>query len=167
MIWIILIFICVSVIAIFSLPYLLITRTELPKPSGKWQVGTQDLTWDKIDRSQTNIIAKVWYPTNDQFGKSSNYIDRLGRVFANAATMNLLYKLIFWLLQRVTTSPAWIDAMPIDAPDGLPIVLFSPGFGGINYLGTFYALEFASHGFIGQFKSEVQGCYTGIEKNTS
>jgi Platelet-activating factor acetylhydrolase, isoform II len=146
--WIILIFICVGAIAIFSLPYVLITRTKLPQPSGKWQVGTQDLTWDKIDQSQTDIIAKIWYPTNDKFGKSSNYIDRLGGVFADAVTMNLLYKLIFWLLRRVTTSPASIDAMPIDSPDGLPIILFSPGFGGINYLGSFYALEFASHGFI-------------------
>jgi Platelet-activating factor acetylhydrolase, isoform II len=146
--WSILVFICVGLIAIFSLPYVLITRTELPQPSGKWQVGTQDLTWDKIDQSQADIIAKVWYPTNDRSGKSGDYIDRLGGVFAEAAMMNLLYKLIFWLLRRVTTSPTFIDAMPINDPDGLPTILFSPGFGGINYLGTFYALEFASHGFI-------------------
>jgi hypothetical protein len=148
MMWIFLIFICVGAIAIFALPYVLISRTELSQPSGKWQVGTQDITWDTPDQSQIGILAKVWYPTNDQSGKSSNYIDRLGRVFADSATMNFLYKLIFWLLRRVTTSPASIDAIPIDSPDGLPIILFSPGFGGINYLGSFYALEFASHGFI-------------------
>ena len=122
--WIILILICVGVITIVSLPYVLITRTELPKPSGKWQVGTQDMTWDKIDQSQTDIIAKVWYPTNDQYGKNSNYIDRLGRVFADTATINLFYKLIFWLLRRVTNSPALIDATPVDSPGGLPIILF-------------------------------------------
>jgi Platelet-activating factor acetylhydrolase, isoform II len=147
-IWIPLTFICVGAIAIFALPYVLIARTQLPQPSGKWQVGTQDLTWDTPDLSQTDIIAKVWYPTNDRSGKSSPYIDRLGRVFADVAAINLSFKLIFWLLRRVTTSPATIDAMPIDLPNGLPIILFSPGFGGINYLGTFYALEFASHGFI-------------------
>ncbi len=146
--WILLIFIFLGAVAIFALPYVLIARTELPQPSGKWQVGTQDLTWDTPDRSQTDIIAKVWYPTNDQSGKSSPYIDRVGRVFADGTAINLSFKLIFWLLRRVTTSPASIDAMPIDRPDGLPIILFSPGFGGINYLGTFYALEFASHGFI-------------------
>jgi Platelet-activating factor acetylhydrolase, isoform II len=154
--WIFLLFICVGTIAIFALPYILIAQTELPQPSGRWQVGTQDLTWDTPDslserlrqRSHTNIIAKVWYPTNDRSGKNSHYIDRIGRVFSDVTAINLSYKLIFWLLQRVTTSPASIDAMPIDLPDGLPIILFSPGFGGINYLGTFYALEFASHGFI-------------------
>jgi dienelactone hydrolase len=146
--WILLIFICVGAIAIFGLPYVLISRTELSQPSGKWQVGTQDLTWDTPDLSQTGIIAKVWYPTNDRSGKNSHYIDRIGRVFSDVTAINLSYKLIFWLLRRVTASPASIDAMPINCPDGLPIILFSPGFGGINYLGTFYALEFASHGFI-------------------
>jgi Platelet-activating factor acetylhydrolase, isoform II len=147
MMWIILIVICVGAIAIFALPHVLIARTELPKPSGKWQVGTTDITWDTPDRSQIGIIAKVWYPTNDRSSNSSLYIDRLGRVFSDATAINLTYKIIFWLLKRVT-SPALTNAIPINHPDGLPIILFSPGFGGINYLGTFYALEFASHGFI-------------------
>ena len=132
MIWIILIFICVGAIAIFALPYVLISRTELPQPSGKWQVGTQDLTWDAPNRSHTDIIAKVWYPTNDRSASSSPYIDRIGRVFSDVTAINLSYKLIFWLLRRVATSPASINAIPIDRPDGLPIILFSPGFGGIN-----------------------------------
>jgi dienelactone hydrolase len=148
MMWIILILICLGVIAIFALPYVLIARTELPQPSGIYQVGTTDITWDTPDRSQTGIIVKVWYPTNDKFGKNSSYIDRLGKKFSDTIAINLLYKLIFWLFQRVTTSPALLNAIPVDHPDGLPMILFSPGFGGINYFGTFYALEFASHGFI-------------------
>jgi predicted dienelactone hydrolase len=148
MMWILLLSICVGAIAVVALPYVLIARTELPQPSGKWRVGTQNLTWDAPDLSHAGIIAKVWYPTDDRSHKSSPYIDRLGRVFADPTAINLLYKFIFWLLRRVTTSPASIDAIPIDSSDGLPTILFSPGFGGINYLGTFYALEFASHGFI-------------------
>ena len=31
---------------------------------------------------------------------------------------------------------------------GCPVVLFSPGFQSMNFLNTFYALEFASHGFM-------------------
>jgi Platelet-activating factor acetylhydrolase, isoform II len=148
MMWIILIFICVGMIAIFALPYVLITRTEFPQPSGKWQVGTTDITWNTPDLSQTDIIAKVWYPTNDRSASSSPYLDRIGRVFSDVTAINLSYKLIFWLLRRVAISPASINAIPIDRPEGLPIILFSPEFGGINYLGTFYALEFASNGFI-------------------
>ncbi len=54
--WIIVAAICIGVIAIFALPHVLITRTELPQPSGKWSVGTQDLAWDQVDRSHTIAI---------------------------------------------------------------------------------------------------------------
>ncbi|MFM2303224.1 MAG: hypothetical protein RLZZ135_631, partial [Cyanobacteriota bacterium] len=97
---------------------------------------------------QTGIIAKVWYPTNNRSGKNSPYIGKLGGTFSDSIAFNLSYKFIFWLLRHVRTSPAFINATLIHHPDGLPIILFSPSFGGINYLGTFYALEFASHGFI-------------------
>jgi Platelet-activating factor acetylhydrolase, isoform II len=146
--WMLLIFICVGTIAMFALPYVLIARTKLPQPSGKYQVGTTDITWDAPNLSHSGIIAKVWYPTDDRSGENSPYIDRLGKVFADTTAINLSYKLIFWLFQRVNTSPALLNAIPIDRSDGLPTILFSPGFGGINYLSTFYALEFASHGFV-------------------
>ncbi len=145
--WIILIFICVGAIAIFALPYLLITRTELPQPSGKWQVGTTEIDWDTPDRSQTGIIAKVWYPTDDRFNKNSPYIGKIGRIFTDSIVLNIIYKLIFRLLRHVS-SPALINATASRIPDGFPVVLISPSWTGINYMGTFYALEFASHGFV-------------------
>jgi hypothetical protein len=146
--WILFIFICACTIAIFALPYLPIARTKLPQPSGKWQVGTTDITWDTPDRSHTDIIAKLWYPTDDRSGQNSPYIGKLNGFFSDSIALNLSYKLIFWLFRHVRTSPAVTNATPIHQPDGLPPILFSPGFGGINYLGTFYALEFASYGFI-------------------
>lgn len=45
-------------------------------------------------------------------------------------------------------TPSEINAMLAQSQDGFPVILLSPGFGGINFLNTFYALEFASHGFI-------------------
>jgi predicted dienelactone hydrolase len=144
---IILISICIGAIAIFALPYVLISRTKLPQPSGKWQVGTTDITWDAPDRSQTGIIAKVWYPTNDRSGKNSPYIGELGNDFTDSFVLNIIYKLIFRLLRHVS-SPALINAAPSQISDNFPVVLFSPCWTGINYMGTFYALEFASHGFV-------------------
>jgi hypothetical protein len=146
--WIFFIFICACTIAIFALPYISLARTELPQPSGKWPVGTTDITWDAPDRSHADIIAKVWYPTDDRSGKNSPYIGKLNGFFSDSIALNLSYKLIFWLFRHVRTSPALTNATPIHHPGGLPLILFSPGFGGINYLGAFYALEFASHGFI-------------------
>ncbi len=135
-------------IAIFALPHLIFSKNTLPQPSGKWQVGTTDIDWDAPNSTYRGIIAKVWYPTEEQSGINSPYIDRIGRVFADGIVINIVYKLIFLLLQRISPTPAFIHAAPLQTPGGLPVVLFSPGFGGINYLGTFYALEFASHGFM-------------------
>jgi hypothetical protein len=142
------ILICVIAIAIFALPYLLIPKNVLPQPSGQWQVGTSEIAWKSPDYPRTEIIANVWYPTAEQSGINSPYLHQLGRDFADPIATNLVYKLIFSLLRRVSTIPVFINATPLQTSDGLPIVLFSPGFGGINYFGTFYALEFASHGFI-------------------
>jgi dienelactone hydrolase len=134
-------------IAIFALPYLIISTNTLPQPSGKWQVGTTDIDWD-APNYPSGIIAKVWYPTDEYSGVKSPYIDRIGRVFADGIVINTVYKLIFLLFRRISTTPAFINTAPIATLGGLPVVLFSPGFGGINYFGTFYALEFASHGFM-------------------
>jgi Platelet-activating factor acetylhydrolase, isoform II len=68
-----LIFACAIVILIFILPYWLIPANPFSEPSGKWQVGTTDLIWDKPDLS--GIIAKVWYPTDVKNNTSAPYID--------------------------------------------------------------------------------------------
>jgi dienelactone hydrolase len=142
------ILICIVAIAILVLPYIIIKRNVFPQPSGQWQVGTSEIDWKSLDYPETRIIANVWYPTAEKSGIYSPYIHKIGRNFTDSIATNLVYKLISSLLRRVSTTPAFTNATPIQTPDGLPIVLFSPGFGGINYLGTFYALEFASQGFV-------------------
>lgn len=143
-----LILICILAIAIFILPYLLIPQNTLPQPSGKWQVGASEIVWESPDYPQVGIIAKVWYPTDEKVGVKSPYLSNISGDFSEKISVNLLYSLIFALLQRVSTIPAFINATPVQILNTLPVILFSPGFGGINSLGTFYALEFASHGFI-------------------
>ena len=135
-------------ILIFILPYLLISATPFSQPSGEWHVGTSNLIWDKPDLP--GIIAKVWYPTDVKHNTLSPYIDNIDLTFsALTAGMNLLFKFIFnkryfdWI-----QIPASIGAIPANSDDGFPVILFSPGLGGISFLNTFYALEFASHGFI-------------------
>jgi Platelet-activating factor acetylhydrolase, isoform II len=143
-----LIFACAIVILIFILPYWLIPANPFSEPSGKWQVGTTDLIWDKPDLS--GIIAKAWYPTDVKNNTSAPYIDNIDLTLsALTAGMNPLFKLIFnkRYLNRIRT-PVSIDAIPANSPNGFPVILFSPGLAAINFLNTFYALEFASHGFI-------------------
>lgn len=140
----------VSIIGIFLFPWL-ISAKPFPQPTGQWQVGTSELLWNRggISPSDPAIISKVWYPTNNQNGINSPYLERMGRTFSPKITLNLFYSLIFskFLLGRVGATPAFVNAAP-ESLDGFPLVLFSPGLTGINSLNTFYALEFASHGFI-------------------
>ena len=137
---ILLVIIFILTIAIFTLPYLLFSIGELPQGSGTWQIGTTNITWDTPDRSRTGIIAKIWYPTDDRSNSNSPYIGKLGRAFTDSIVLNIIYKLIFRLLRHVS-SPALINAVPSQIFDNFPVVLFSPCWTGINYMGTFYAFR--------------------------
>jgi dienelactone hydrolase len=128
-------------IGIVSLSFWLIPAHPLPSPSGQWRVGTTEMTWDSP--SHIGIIAKIWYPTNATTGINSPYVDHIDRITDWPTS---LLKFIF---RRITT-PAFINATLISAatPAGFPLILLSPALGAINLIYTFYALEFASHGFI-------------------
>lgn len=134
-------------IGIFLLPYWLIKTHPFLQPSGEWNVGISELIWDAPNRS--GIIAKIWYPTNDRQDIYSPYIDKIDRILAVMTTeINPFFKFILkFYLSRITT-PSFTNAKPIQFEDGCPVILFSPGFASIDFLNTFYALEFASHGFI-------------------
>ncbi|BAZ46043.1 hypothetical protein NIES4102_30710 [Chondrocystis sp. NIES-4102] len=134
------------IIVIFLIPYWLIAANPFPKPSGQWKIGTSNLIWNLP--SYPGIIAKIWYPTSDLHHSYSPYIDNLERTITAITTgLNPLSKLILnkLYLGRIRT-PSSTNAILADQ-ESFPVILLSPGFGGVN-LNTFYALEFASYGFI-------------------
>ena len=138
---------CLTVV-VFLLPYGLISANPFPRPSGQWPVGSSDFIWNLPTHS--GIIAKIWYPSNAKNHSSSPYIDHLGLTLsAITAGLGPLSRLIFnkFYLGRIQI-PSEVDATLAERQGNFPIILFSPGFGGINFLNSFYALEFASHGFI-------------------
>ncbi len=138
--------IIIVIIGIIALPYWLIPTHPFPQPSGQWQVGKSDLIWDTP--SQSGIIAKVWYPTNRNLVTDSSYLGKIGKTFSKNLVVNLLFKLIFsHLLLGHIRIPASIDTALSQSQPNFSVVLFSSGLG-TNFLNSFYALEFASHGFI-------------------
>lgn len=142
-----LIFVCAILTIIFISPYLLISANPFSEPSGKWSVGTTDLIWDKPDLS--GIVAKIWYPTEIKNNIPAPYIDRIDSILsALTAGKTPLYKFIFKLYLARIRTPVTREAILGDIPDGFPVILLSPGFGFLNVINTFYALEFASHGAI-------------------
>jgi dienelactone hydrolase len=138
---------CIAVV-VFRVPYGLISANPFPTPSGQWKVGTSDFIWNLPNHS--GIIAKIWYPSSSKQDIHSPYIDYLDRTLSAITTeLSPLSKLILnkRYLGRIQ-APSAINATLAQSQDGFPVILFSPGFGGVNFLNTFYALEFASHGFI-------------------
>ena len=136
------------IVVVFLLPYGLISANPFPKPSGQWQVGTSNFIWNLP--SYSGIIAKIWYPSNTKHHSCSPYIDYLDQTLsAMTAGLNPLSKLILnkFYLGRIQ-APSEINATLAYRQDAFPTILLSPGFGGVNFLNSFYALEFASHGFI-------------------
>jgi dienelactone hydrolase len=136
------------IVVVFLLPYWLISANPFPTPSGQWKVGTSNFIWNLP--SHSGIIAKIWYPSSTKPDSHSPYIDDLDRTLSVMTTgLSPLSKLILnrLYLGRIQV-PSTINATLAEGQDGFPIILLSPGFGGVNFLNTFYALEFASHGFI-------------------
>ena len=142
-------------IIIFLLPYWIIPTAKFPQPTGQWSVGTSDIIWDTPQ--QAGIMAQVWYPTDVQSTGRSPCLSQ--RRFSKGEApptnlaanklLNLFFRLIFsksWF-GRITT-PTAVNVIPSHCSEGFPVVLFSPGFGGSISINTFYALEFASHGFM-------------------
>lgn len=144
----ILILLVCFIVVLILLPYGLISANPFPKPSGRWLVGTSNFIWNLP--SHSGIIAKIWYPSSTKHYICSPYIDSLNRTLsAMTAGLSPLSKLILnkFYLGRIKV-PSEINATLAQGQDGFPTILLSPGLGGVNFLNSFYALEFASHGFI-------------------
>ena len=124
---------------------------HLPKPTGKYTVGTQDIhlklnreeiiTENKNDHRE--FMIKVWYPSQEQSGKRDKYVDKAGRTgFAvkyglPAFTMNYLDYIKTYVYQNISI-----------AKGAFPVLVFSHGYH--SKANGYYSLltEIASQGYI-------------------
>ena len=128
-------------IGLVFLPYGLISANPFPEPSGHWKVGTSDLIWHLP--SYSGIIAKIWYPSSTEQESHSPYIDYLDRTLSIITKgLSPFFKLILnrFYLGRIQT-PSSINATLALSQNDFPIILLSPGFGGVNFLNTFLCLR--------------------------
>ncbi|SNR17527.1 Carboxylic ester hydrolase family protein [Tenacibaculum jejuense] len=134
----------------FLLPSLL-PIFKLPKTTGAYKVGTQDLFLKtnreeiitSITTDKRELTIKVWYPSNDKKGTKDYYIDKAGRYgFAKKyglpnSTFNYLNKIETEVYKNINV-----------AEEKFPVLIFSHGYH--SKANGYYALlsEIASHGFI-------------------
>ncbi len=129
---------------------------HLPALTGSYQVGTT--SYDFVDPSRDDIyapeptdkrelIAKVWYPSVAVSGATpAPYLDQ---ALARAVAPGFCFSpdnfiALTSLIQTHANSVAAVST----AKSSYPVLLFSPGFGGLPEVYTFLAEELASHGYI-------------------
>ena len=133
-----------AVVAALALPV-----PRFPAPSGPFAVGTTTAQWADPDRDGRIVVAQLWYPAAASDAPGAQY---LGRTEAEASTVagamaeNLgVPGFLFDAIPRAR-SHAVPDAAPVDRR--FPIVLFSPGSGGVRGQDTAWAEELASRGYL-------------------
>ncbi|MFF4378364.1 alpha/beta hydrolase family protein [Kitasatospora sp. NPDC001547] len=134
----------------------------LPEPTGRFAVGTRVVQWTDPERPETatpepgdrrTVVVQLWYPAQ-RSPAGAQRARYLGRTEQEART-------VAGALARYSGLPGFlVDGVPrahghavVDAPvagDGgrFPVVLFSPGLGGVRTQNTAWAEELASHGYV-------------------
>ncbi|MFJ7209160.1 alpha/beta hydrolase family protein [Streptomyces sp. NPDC098789] len=133
-----------------------------PEPSGDYAVGTRVVQWTDPSRPETftpdphdlrTVVVQLWYPARDS-PAGAQRAQYLGRTEHEARTVSRA------LARGVGLPDFLIDGVPrartrsvFDAPVAggggrFPVVLFSPGSGGVRTQNTAWAEELASHGYV-------------------
>lgn len=124
---------------------------ELPPPSGSFGVGIATLQWDTgapevltANPADTRVlVVELWYPT-EATGPGKPYLASSTISDALATQAGLPGFLLDGLVHG--SSNAIADAPRADGT--FPLVLFSPGLGGLRTQNSAWAEDLASHGYI-------------------
>jgi hypothetical protein len=126
---------------------------DLPKPTGKFHVGSQVFTWTDPSRPETltslpgdlrEVVAQAWYPTDVTTGRPTKYLGAGG----DTAVTPGLPPGFFRRYDDHTVTHA-LDEVPVSGTRGRwPVLLFSPGLGVARQSYTALLIEVASRGYV-------------------
>ncbi|QQC87317.1 alpha/beta hydrolase family protein [Streptomyces alfalfae] len=153
---------CVGLIAAGPVAAWAFPVPVFPEPSGDFAVGTRVVQWTDPHRPETatadphdrrTVVVQLWYPARKS-PAGAQRAQYLGRTKHEA-------HIVAGALARHVGLPGFlVDGVPsartrsvFNAPvaDGggrFPVVLFSPGLGGVRTQNTAWAEELASHGYV-------------------
>ncbi len=122
-------------------------KNQLPKPSGKYLVGIDYLSFtdksrkelfDNSDLSYREITVKIWYPT-DKKGEFARYLENAQLIIENFNFPETYRNLLSNSFKGVPVS---------NAEKTFPVLIFSHGWGEHFSQNTILMEELASHGYI-------------------
>ncbi|MFJ8621905.1 alpha/beta hydrolase family protein [Kitasatospora sp. NPDC093550] len=153
---------CVGLIATAPVAAWAFPVPRFPEPTGEFAVGTRVVQWTDQGRPETftadpddrrTVVVQLWYPARKSPADTPR-AQYLGRTEEEARTVSEALArgvgLPGFLVDGVPRahSHAVFDA-PVDGGGGrFPVVLFSPGSGGVRTQNTAWAEELASHGYL-------------------
>ncbi|MEU2876129.1 hypothetical protein [Streptomyces sp. NPDC007070] len=153
---------CVALIATGPVAAWAFPVPVFPEPSGRFAVGTQVVQWTDPRRPESftadphdrrTVVVQLWYPARKS-PAGARRAQYLGRTQDEARTVSDA------LARQVGLPGFLVDGVPrartrsvFDAPVAggrgrFPLVLFSPGSGGVRTQNTAWAEELASHGYV-------------------
>ncbi|MFE7564775.1 alpha/beta hydrolase family protein [Kitasatospora sp. NPDC057500] len=133
-----------------------------PEPTGRFAVGTRVVQWTDPDRPETatpepedrrTVVVQLWYPAREspEGTPGARYLGRTEQEARTVADALANYSgLPGFLIDGATRarSHAVVDAPVVGEGGRFPVVLFSPGLGGVRTQNTAWAEELASHGYV-------------------
>jgi predicted dienelactone hydrolase len=129
-----------------------------PTPTGRYPVGTTVLQWTDADRPETattapndrrTVVAQLWYPAADSGGEHAPYFGRTPEEARTVAEgLSSYVGLPGFVLDSLALArtAAVLDAKPLSG--NRPVVLFSPGLGGVRGQNSVWAIDLASRGYV-------------------
>ncbi|MFF4815532.1 alpha/beta hydrolase family protein [Kitasatospora sp. NPDC001309] len=153
---------CVGLIAAGPVAAWAFPVPVFPEPSGPFAVGTRVVQWTDPQRPETftadpddrrTVVVQLWYPARKSPADAPR-AQYLGRTEQEARTVSDA------LAHGVGLPGFLVDGVPrarthavFNAPvsggdERFPVVLFSPGAGGVRTQNTAWAEELASHGYV-------------------
>ncbi|WOO38551.1 hypothetical protein R2R35_08620 [Anaerocolumna sp. AGMB13020] len=153
-----------SIAVVFTLAMLLSTLAalvlpvpKLPKPSGKYEVGSQIFYFTDKDRDEifTNhknekrkLAVQVWYPAKKVKNNSRSYLLADGKAFLKecAQAVKIPAFLIDYL--AYTKSNSYDNCEVSSMEDSYPFIVMSHGMGTSRFFQVTQVEELASHGYI-------------------
>ncbi|MBB2910261.1 putative dienelactone hydrolase [Streptosporangium becharense] len=153
---------CLGLVAAGAAAAWAFPRPVFPEPSGPYAVGTTVTQWTDPDRPETatpgpgdrrTVVVQLWYPAR----KSPASVERaryLGRTEREARVVSRgladYMGVPGFLLDEVprARTRSVSGAAVADGGGRFPLVLFSPGLGGVRTQSTAWAEELASRGYV-------------------
>ncbi|MBT2459125.1 dienelactone hydrolase family protein [Streptomyces sp. ISL-86] len=153
---------CVGLIATGPVAAWAFPVPVFPEPSGRFAVGTRVVQWTDPLRPESftadphdrrTVVVQLWYPAR-KGPAGAQRAQYLGRTEHEARTVSDA------LAREVGLPGFLVDGVPrarthsvFNAPvagggERFPVVLFSPGSGGVRTQNTAWAEELASHGYV-------------------